>query len=94
MFISNLSIRRPVFATVMMLSLVTLGIFSYRQLAVDMFPDVEIPVLSITIIHRVLTPNISLANVNIFFFSQISQVMGRKKTCNNTFGTVSIANHL
>ncbi len=48
MFISNLSIRRPVFATVMMLSLVTLGIFSYRQLAVDMFPDVEIPALSIT----------------------------------------------
>ncbi|MEW6667669.1 MAG: efflux RND transporter permease subunit [Thermodesulfobacteriota bacterium] len=47
MFLSNLSIKRPVFATVMMLALVTLGVFSYRRLAVDMFPDVEIPVLSI-----------------------------------------------
>ena len=47
MFLSNLSIKRPIFATVMMLVLVTLGIFSYRRLAIDMFPDVEIPVVSI-----------------------------------------------
>jgi HAE1 family hydrophobic/amphiphilic exporter-1 len=47
MLLSNLSIKRPVFATVMMLALVTLGIFSFRRLAIDMMPDVEIPVLSI-----------------------------------------------
>jgi len=48
MFLSELSIRRPVFATVMMLTLVILGIFSYRHLNIDMYPDVEIPVLTIT----------------------------------------------
>ena len=47
MFLSDLSIKRPIFAAVMMLALVILGIFSYRRLAIDMFPDVEIPVLSI-----------------------------------------------
>jgi HAE1 family hydrophobic/amphiphilic exporter-1 len=47
MFLSNLSIKRPVFATVLMLALVTLGLFSYRRLAVDMFPDIEMPILSI-----------------------------------------------
>ena len=47
MFLSDLSIKRPIFASVMMLALVTLGIFSYRRLAIDMFPDVEIPILSI-----------------------------------------------
>ena len=47
MFLSDLSIKRPVFATVLMLALVTLGTFSYRRLAIDMFPDVEIPVISI-----------------------------------------------
>jgi HAE1 family hydrophobic/amphiphilic exporter-1 len=31
----------------MMLALVTLGAFSYKRLAVDMFPDVEIPVITI-----------------------------------------------
>jgi HAE1 family hydrophobic/amphiphilic exporter-1 len=47
MFLSNVSIKRPVFATVLMLTLVTLGVFSYRRLAIDMMPDVEIPVLTI-----------------------------------------------
>jgi hydrophobic/amphiphilic exporter-1 (mainly G- bacteria), HAE1 family len=47
MFLSNLSIKRPVVATVMMLTLVTLGLFSLRRLPIDMMPDVEIPVLSI-----------------------------------------------
>jgi HAE1 family hydrophobic/amphiphilic exporter-1 len=47
MFLSNLSIRRPVVATVMMLTLVTLGLFSWRRLPIDMMPEVEIPVLSI-----------------------------------------------
>jgi len=47
MFLSDVSIKRPVFATVLMLALVTLGLFSYRRLAIDMFPDVEIPSVSI-----------------------------------------------
>jgi len=47
MFLSDLSIKRPVFAAVMMLGLVTRGAFSYKRLAVDMFPDVEIPVVTI-----------------------------------------------
>lgn len=47
MLLSDLSIRRPVLAAVMMLTLVTLGIFSYRRLSVEMYPNVEIPVISI-----------------------------------------------
>ena len=47
MFLSNISIKRPIFASVMILALVTLGIFSYRRLAIDMYPDVEIPSLSV-----------------------------------------------
>ncbi len=47
MFLSDLSIKRPVFASVLMLALVTLGIFSYRRLSIDEYPDVEIPVISI-----------------------------------------------
>ncbi len=48
MFLSNLSIKRPVFATVLMLALLTLGLFSYRRLAIDMMPDVELPILTVT----------------------------------------------
>jgi HAE1 family hydrophobic/amphiphilic exporter-1 len=47
MLLSDVSIKRPIFAAVMMLALVTLGAFSYKRLAVDMFPDVEIPVVTV-----------------------------------------------
>ncbi len=47
MFLSNLSIKRPVFAAVLMLALVTLGLFSYRRLAIDMWPNVEIPYVTV-----------------------------------------------
>jgi len=47
MILSDLSIKRPIFATVMMLTLVTLGIFSFKRLGVEMFPNVEFPIVSI-----------------------------------------------
>src|SRR3989339_866978 len=56
MFLSNVSIKRPIFAAVLMLALVTLGIFSYRRLAIDMFPDVEIPVVSIVTKYEGASP--------------------------------------
>ncbi len=56
MFLSNLSIKRPVFAAVMMLALVTLGLFSYRRLPIDLNPDVEIPVLTIVTVYKGASP--------------------------------------
>jgi HAE1 family hydrophobic/amphiphilic exporter-1 len=47
MVLSDLSIKRPVFAAVLMLALVTLGLFSFRQLAIDQFPNVDVPVVSV-----------------------------------------------
>jgi HAE1 family hydrophobic/amphiphilic exporter-1 len=51
MFLSNLSIKHPVFATMMMAALAVLGIASYAQLKVDFFPKVEIPVVTVTTVY-------------------------------------------
>jgi HAE1 family hydrophobic/amphiphilic exporter-1 len=48
MFLSNLSIRQPVLATMMVLTLVVVGIVSYIELKIDLFPNVEIPAVSVT----------------------------------------------
>jgi multidrug efflux pump len=48
MRISELSVRRPVFATVMSMLLVIFGIVSLQRLAVREYPDIERPVVSIT----------------------------------------------
>ena len=49
MFLSELSIKRPVFATMMMLALVVLGLFSLRRLKLDDMPDVDLPFVMIQV---------------------------------------------
>src|SRR3954452_8415168 len=39
--LSELCVRRPVFATMLMMSLVVLGLFSFRDLGVDLFPKAD-----------------------------------------------------
>ena len=39
--LSELCVRRPVFATMLVMSLVVLGIFSFRDLGVDLFPKAD-----------------------------------------------------
>lgn len=46
--LAALCVRRPVFATVIVLSLVVVGWFAYLQLGVDRFPKVDIPTITIT----------------------------------------------
>jgi HAE1 family hydrophobic/amphiphilic exporter-1 len=48
MKLSDVSIQRPVFATMMILALVVLGLFSYMKLNIDQYPDVDIPYVTIT----------------------------------------------
>src|SRR5437870_335685 len=46
--LAELCVRRPVFASVLILGLVVLGIASYFQLGVDRFPNVDFPVVTVT----------------------------------------------
>ena len=55
MKIADVSIKRPVFAIMMSLALVTLGIFSYRTLGVDLMPKTDQPTVNV----QVLLPGVS-----------------------------------
>jgi hydrophobic/amphiphilic exporter-1 (mainly G- bacteria), HAE1 family len=46
--LAEICVRRPVFATVLILSLVVIGAFSYFRLGVDRFPKVEFPFVAVT----------------------------------------------
>ncbi len=56
MKITDISLKRPVFATVTILALVVLGLFSYISLNVDEYPDVEIPVVAVTVSYPGASP--------------------------------------
>src|SRR3954468_1840404 len=46
-WLSNIAVRRPVFATVMILVLVVVGVVGYLQLGVDKFPKVDFPLVTV-----------------------------------------------
>ena len=46
--LSDISIKRPVFITMIMLAFVVLGGFAFRRLSVDEFPNVDLPVVTVT----------------------------------------------
>ena len=46
-WLSNISVRRPVFATVLILVFVVVGFVGYRTLGVDKFPKIDFPLITI-----------------------------------------------
>lgn len=52
MTLSDVSIKRPVFTTMMSLCLVVLGILGLNRLGTDLFPDVSFPFVAITTVYR------------------------------------------
>ncbi|MBI3397860.1 MAG: efflux RND transporter permease subunit, partial [Deltaproteobacteria bacterium] len=48
MSLYEICVRRPVFATMIIVSLVVLGLASYRELGVDLFPKVDLPTVTVT----------------------------------------------
>lgn len=51
MTLSDVSIRRPVFTTMMSLFLVVLGVVGVKRLGTDLFPDVSFPFVTITCVY-------------------------------------------
>lgn len=51
MFLSKLSIQRPVFISMIAIALVVFGYMGYKNLGIDLFPNVDIPVVFITTVY-------------------------------------------
>ncbi|HEY6007132.1 MAG TPA: efflux RND transporter permease subunit [Geobacteraceae bacterium] len=78
MILSDLSIKRPIFAAVMILSLVTLGLFSYRRLAVEMFPNVEFPMISVVTTYAGASPETVERELSKRIEEAVNQIAGVK----------------
>ena len=55
-WLAALSVRRPVFATVLILSLTVVGAFSFMRLGVDRFPKVDFPTVVVTTVQPGASP--------------------------------------
>jgi HAE1 family hydrophobic/amphiphilic exporter-1 len=54
--LARLCVKRPVFATMLVLSLVVVGVFSYFSLGLDLFPKIDIPTVSISVSNPGASP--------------------------------------
>jgi len=56
MKIADISIKQPVFITMIILSLVVVGILSYSRLGVDLMPDISLPIVAVTVANPGVGP--------------------------------------
>src|SRR6201994_139033 len=54
--LAKLCIRRPVFATMLIVSLMVVGAFSYFALGVDLFPKIDIPTVQVLVVDPGASP--------------------------------------
>jgi hydrophobic/amphiphilic exporter-1 (mainly G- bacteria), HAE1 family len=76
MLLSDISIKRPVFATMMMLLLVVLGVVSYKRLAIDEYPDITYPVISVSTAYPGSSPQVMEREVSKPIEEALNTVQG------------------
>src|SRR5258707_11900466 len=54
--LAEICVRRPVFATMIILSITVVGLFSFRSLGVDLFPKIDLPTITVTVINPGASP--------------------------------------
>src|SRR3989440_1117643 len=55
-WLAELCVKRPVFATVLILSLSVVGIFGFTKLGVDQYPKIDLPTILITTVQQGAAP--------------------------------------
>jgi len=78
MWLANTSIKRPVFATMFILALVVLGVVSYPEIGVDLFPKVDFPIINITTTLKGASPEIMDIDVTDKIEESVNTINGVK----------------
>ncbi|VXB80779.1 Multidrug transporter AcrB [Pseudomonas sp. 8BK] len=63
MTLSDICIRRPVFATVLSLIVVLLGLMAYDRLAVREYPNIDVPIVTVNVTYPGASPEIMESQV-------------------------------
>ncbi len=92
MLISDISVRRPVFATVISLVLIILGILALGRLPIREYPQVEPSVISVTTSYRGASSNIIERRVTQVIEDEIAGIAGIEKLTSSSKDEISTIN--
>jgi len=76
MTLSELSIRRYVFAFMLSALLVLFGAIAYQRMGVDKLPYIEFPIISITTVYKGANPDIIDASITNLIETAVNSVPG------------------
>ena len=92
MILSDISIKRPVFAWMMMAALILFGGLAFTRMGISLMPDVDFPVVSVSVTYQGASPQIMETDVVDFIEDAVMGVEGvRSVTSNSRDGAASIS---
>ena len=90
MWFTRVSLRNPVFATMVMLAIVVLGLFSYQRLQIDQFPNIDLPVVVVTTEYPGASPEIVESEVTKKIEESVNSIAGINALTSRSYEGMSV----
>ena len=90
MWFTQISLKNPVFATMMMVAFVVLGLFSYNRLQINQFPKIDLPVVVITTEYPGATPEVVESEVSKKIEEAVNVVSGINTLTSRSYDSLSV----
>src|SRR3954464_362023 len=90
MWFTRVSLKNPVFATMVMLALVVLGLFSLQRLNVDQFPNIDFPVVVIQTDYPGASPEVVESEVTKKVEEGVNAIAGINALTSRSYQGTSI----
>lgn len=85
MTLSDLSIKRPVFAWMLMIGLIVFGAISFKRMGISQLPDVDFPVIQITVTLEGAAPEVMETEVADIIEDAVMGVTGIREVSSSSF---------
>jgi hydrophobic/amphiphilic exporter-1 (mainly G- bacteria), HAE1 family len=90
--LAEICVRRPVFATMLIVGVTVIGAFCYFKLGVDQFPNVDFPVISVTVVNRGASPDQIETDITEKVESAVNGISGVKEIRSSSVEGISQVN--
>ncbi len=85
MWLADTSVKRPVFATMVIMALVVLGIVSYPEIGVDLFPKVDFPIVSVSTSLKGASPEVIDVDITDKIEGAVNTINGVKSITSSSY---------
>ncbi|MHB8138793.1 MAG: efflux RND transporter permease subunit [Smithellaceae bacterium] len=89
MWLADTSVKRPVFATMVIMALVVLGVVSYPSIGVDLFPKIDFPIVTITTTLKGASPDVMDVDVTDRIEGAVNTINGVKSITSTSYESMS-----